>query len=197
MAGLRDDLVDEAVVLRLVGGEPAVAVRVPLDALDRLAGVKRDPFCHHPLQVNDLLRLDRYVRSLPLHLARRLVHQDAGVRQGIPLTRGPRAEEELAHRGSEAHANRGDIARDVLHGVVDGQAGRDRAAGRVYVKADVADRVLRCQQEQLGADQVRRAVLDLRTEKDDPLAQQPLVDVCTRVGPEAPGRLEERLLLAD
>ena len=42
LAGTLDDLVDQAVVLGLLGGEPAVAVSVGLDLLDRLAGVQGD-----------------------------------------------------------------------------------------------------------------------------------------------------------
>src|SRR5438477_12029289 len=53
-----DHLVDEAVVLGLLGREPAIAVEVLLDALHRLAGVQRDALGHHPLQVDDLLGLD-------------------------------------------------------------------------------------------------------------------------------------------
>ena len=45
---LRDDVVDEAVLLRLLGGEPAVAVGVLLDLLDRLAGVEGDALVQHP-----------------------------------------------------------------------------------------------------------------------------------------------------
>ena len=77
-----DDLVDEAVLAGLVGGEPAVAVRVGLDALERLAGVEGDALGHHPLQVDDLLGLDGDVGRLALHGPRGLVHQDAGVRAG-------------------------------------------------------------------------------------------------------------------
>src|ERR1700722_7379414 len=118
--GVIDHLVDKAVVLRLVRGEPAVAVRVGLDPLNRLAGVERDALGHHPLQVDDLLRLDRYVGSLTLHLARRLVHEDPAVRQCVALARGARAEEELSHRGGEPYAGGPDVATDELHRVVDG-----------------------------------------------------------------------------
>ena len=41
VGGPLDDLVDEPVVLGLLRGEPAVAVRVGLDPLDRLTGVDR------------------------------------------------------------------------------------------------------------------------------------------------------------
>ena len=65
-----DHLVDEAVLPGLLGGEPAVAVGVGLDALDRLAGVEGDALGHHPLQVDDLLGLDGDVGRLALHLRR-------------------------------------------------------------------------------------------------------------------------------
>ncbi len=73
----------------------------------------------------------------------------------------------------------------VLHRVVDGEAGRDHAAGRVDVQADVALRVLRLEEQQLRDDQVRDVVLDGVAEEDDALAEQPAVDV---VGALAPAR---------
>ena len=132
-----DDLVDEAVLAGLLGREPTVAVRVGLDPLDRLAGVEGDPLGHHPLQVDDLLGLDGDVRRLALHLAGGLVHQDPRVRQRVALAGGPGAEQELAHRGGEAEADRRDVAADVLHRVVDREAVGHRAAGRVDVERDV------------------------------------------------------------
>ena len=77
-----DDLVDEAVLLGLLGGEPPVPVRVRLDPLDRLAGVEGDPLGHHPLQVDDLLGLDGDVGGLALHGPERLVHEDPGSAAG-------------------------------------------------------------------------------------------------------------------
>ena len=46
LAALLHDLVDEAVLLGLLGGEPAVAVGVALDLLDGLAGVLGDELGH-------------------------------------------------------------------------------------------------------------------------------------------------------
>src|SRR6266542_2335331 len=47
--GAGDHLVDEAVVARLFGGEPAVAVGVGFDLGRGLPGVERDPLLEHPL----------------------------------------------------------------------------------------------------------------------------------------------------
>src|SRR3954453_14655100 len=61
LVGTRDHVVDEAVVARLVCGEPAVPVGGALDLVDRLAGVERDPLLHDLLRVEHLLGLDRDV----------------------------------------------------------------------------------------------------------------------------------------
>src|SRR6266508_260436 len=59
--GSGNHLVDEAIVARLFGGEPAVAVGVGLDLGRRLSGVERHPLLEHPLGVEHLLGLDRDV----------------------------------------------------------------------------------------------------------------------------------------
>ena len=64
------------------------------------------------------------------------------------------------------------VVRDQPHGVVDREAGRDRAAGRVDVERDVAPRVLGGEQEQLRAELVGDRVVDLLAEHDDALVQQ-------------------------
>ena len=56
------------------------------------------------------------------------MHHDPRVRQGVALALGAGAEQELAHRRGQAHADRGDVVGDVVHGVVDRHAGVDGAA---------------------------------------------------------------------
>jgi hypothetical protein len=83
------------------------------------------------LDEEDLLGLNLNISSLSLGTTERLVDHDAGVGQGFPLAGSARAEEESTHGGSGAEANSGHVARDVLHGIVDGHTGRHGAAGRV------------------------------------------------------------------
>ena len=64
LAAAQDDLVDEAVVLGALGGEPAVALAVGLDLLERLARVHRDQLGHALLGVAQLLGLDGDVGGL-------------------------------------------------------------------------------------------------------------------------------------
>ena len=105
------------------------------------------------------------------------MHHDPRVRQRVALALGAGAEQELAHRRGQAHADGRDVVGDVVHGVVDRHAGVDRATRAVDVQEDVGLGVLGGQQQQLGADRVGVLVAHLGAEEDDPLAQQPLVDV--------------------
>ena len=144
--------------------------------LERLAGVLGDQLGHLPLRVEHLLGLDLDVRGRAADAAGGLVHHDPRVRQRVALARGAGAEQELPHRGGQAHRDRRDVVLDELHRVVDRHARGDRAAGRVDVEVDVLVRVLGREQQHLGADRVGHLVVDHRAEEDDPLAQQPLVD---------------------
>src|SRR5215510_12068671 len=83
-----DHLVDEAVVERLLGREPAVPVGVGLDLLLRLPRVEGHSLLEHPLRVEHLLGLDRDVARRTADAAGRLVHHDPRVREGVPLALG-------------------------------------------------------------------------------------------------------------
>ena len=67
-------------------------------------------------------------------------------------------------------ADRLNVRLDVLHGVVDRQAGLDRAARRIDVERDVLVGILGLQKQQLGDDQVGDLVVDGRPQEDDALA---------------------------
>src|SRR4051794_18765395 len=73
LLGAGDHIVDEAVLLGLLGGEPAVPVGVSLDLLERLSGVLADQLEQHLLDVQRLLRLDLDVGGGAAHAAGRLV----------------------------------------------------------------------------------------------------------------------------
>ena len=77
-----------------------------------------------------------------------------------------------SHRRRLSDANRADRGSDALHGVDDGDAIRDAAAGTVDVEVDACGRVVRLQVQQLGDHPIRRIGRDGFVEKDDPLLQQ-------------------------
>ena len=72
---------------RLLGGEPAVALGVGLDLLERLPGVLGDQLGHAPLGVGELLGLDGDVGGLAAQAGERLVHHDPGVRAACSACR--------------------------------------------------------------------------------------------------------------
>src|SRR5581483_5786230 len=172
-----DDLVDEAVLDRLLPREEEVAVGVLLDSLEALTRVLHEDVVHLLAEPDDLARLDVDVRRLPLHPAERLMDHDPRVRQreALPLRAG--CQKPRRHARRLPHAERRDLRLDVLHGVVDREAGGHRAARRIDVHVDVLLRVLGLEEEQLRDHQVREVITDRRTEDDDAIAKKPRVDV--------------------
>ncbi len=69
------------------------------------------------------------------------------------------------------------VASDVLHGVVNAHAGGHRPAGTVDVQVNVRLRVLELQEQHLGDDQVGADVVDRALQEDNPVFEQPAVDV--------------------
>src|SRR5690349_20894744 len=83
----RGDLVDEAVLLGLLGGQDLVALDVVADLLGRAAGVLGPGLLEPGAHALHLVGLDLDVGRLATHatLEGRLVDQDPRVRQGEPL----------------------------------------------------------------------------------------------------------------
>ena len=120
----------------------------------------------------DLAGLDLDVRRLAARAAEGLVDHDAGVRQGeaTAFLTGREQDGAHAHRVTDADGRHG--AADVLHGVVDREAGVDHAAGAVHVELDVLVRVLALEEQELADDDVRDVVVHVRAEEDDAVLQQ-------------------------
>src|SRR6201995_223607 len=180
LLGAADHVVHEAVLLGLLRGVPVVAVGVLEDLLQGLAGVPGRELRQRLLHVAHLLGLDPDVGGGAADAAGRLVHQDRGVRHGVPLTGGARGEQELPHAGGHAHRVGGHVVGHELHHVVDRQARVHRATRGVDVQRDVPRGVLSGQQQYLGGDPVRDVVVDLLAEEDDAVPQQPLEQLVPR-----------------
>src|SRR3954447_9663351 len=82
-----EDLVDQAVLLGLVGGEDLVALDVGANLLDAAAAVQGERVLEPAPHPQDLVGLDLDVARLPVVTAGhgRLVDQDAGVGQRVAL----------------------------------------------------------------------------------------------------------------
>jgi hypothetical protein len=89
----------------------------------------------------------------------------------------PGRQQEGAHAGRLADAQRRHTRLDELHGVVDRHAGRDRSAWRVDVEEDVLVRVFGFKKQQLCHDQVGCRIVDRSHQEDHALAQQARINV--------------------
>src|SRR5438445_1964562 len=172
-----EDAVHEAVLDRLLRRHEAVAVDVLHHLLDRTAGVPGDDLGHAPSHLDELVGGDLDVRRRSARARRALVDHHLRVRQAEALAGGAARQDHGRRRHAHAEADRAHVRLDVLHRVVDGHARISRSAWRVDVELDVLVRVLGLEEQKLGGDQVGGLVLHLGAEEDDPLAEQPRVEV--------------------
>jgi hypothetical protein len=105
------------------------------------------------------------------------VDQHAGVLEGEALALGAGGQDDGRGGRGLPHADGLDLRLDELHRVVDRRQRGERATGAVDVHVDVAVRVLGLEVQQLGHDDVRDAVVDRGAQEDDPLLEEPAVDV--------------------
>ncbi|CAN4073406.1 O-acetyl-ADP-ribose deacetylase, partial [Dysosmobacter welbionis] len=145
-----DDLVDEAEVQSLLGCHPVVPLRGRLDLPCRLAGVVRQDLIQVLLDPQEVLHVDLHVCHLALGTGGGLMDHDLRVGQSNALALGAGGQQKRAHAGGHADADGGYVALHVLHGVVDGHAVSDGAAGAVDIQLDVLVGVLGLQIQQLG-----------------------------------------------
>mmetsp|Transcript_10790 Transcript_10790/g.24526 ORF Transcript_10790/g.24526 Transcript_10790/m.24526 type:complete len:287 (-) Transcript_10790:3-863(-) len=172
-----DNLIDDAILLRLLGCHEEVAISVLLDLVERLTGRVRHVAVEEGLDEEDLLCLDLNVCSLTLGSSERLMDHDTGIGQRLPLARSSRAEQEGTHGCSCTEADGGSIARDVLHGIIDCHPRGDRSSRRVDVDSDVLAGILVRQEQHLSNEVVGDFVVHVSSQEQDPVLCQSRVDV--------------------
>ena len=170
-------VVHKPVIFGFFRGEIVVSVRIAFDFLDAPARVLGEDAVHFILDFEDMFRLNFDVARLTLRTAEGLMDHDLAVGQSKALALCAAGQEEGAHACRHADADGGDVAMDVLHGVVDRHARRHAAAGAVDVQADVLVHVLGFEVDELGNDGVCHAVADLTRKEDDPVLEQSRIDV--------------------
>ena len=137
-----NDLVNQAVLLSLLGGHEIVALAVGCNHFQRLTGVVRQNVVHALFDNLQALQVDGHIGDLSLSAGGGLMDHDLRVGQSQALALGAGGEQKRAHAGSHADANSGYIALNILHRVINGHTVGDGAAGTVDVKLDVLVRVL-------------------------------------------------------
>src|SRR5512136_1242123 len=174
---LLDHRVDEPVLARLFTGHVVVAVGVFLDPVDRLIRVPGEDLVELMFEAQHLPGLDFHVRRLAREPAHRLVDQDPGVRKRVSLSLLTRSQEDGRHAGSLPHAIGRNRSLDVLHGVVDRKPRTHESPRGVDVEMDLLVGVFRFQVQKLCDDEVGHIVVDGNPQKDNPVFQEPGVDV--------------------
>mmetsp|Transcript_1781 Transcript_1781/g.3399 ORF Transcript_1781/g.3399 Transcript_1781/m.3399 type:complete len:325 (+) Transcript_1781:136-1110(+) len=178
MTGLGpNNLINNPIIHRLLRRHEKIPIAIGLDLLLRLIAIIGNISIQHLPDEQNLLRLNLDIGRLPLRPSERLMNHDPGIGKRPPLPRSSRPQEKRSHRRGHAEADRGDIAGDVLHGVVDGHAGADRSAGGVDVEGDVLGGILVREVEELGDEDVGDFVVDALTEEDDPVLEEAGEDV--------------------
>ena len=127
--------------------------------------------------------MDGHIGDLSLGAGRGLVNHDLRVGQGQTLALGAGGQQERTHAGSHAHADGGHVALDILHGVIDGHAVGDGAAGAVDIQLDLLVGVLSLQIQQLGDHQAGGGCVHLFPQEDDAVVEQTGKDI---IGPLPP-----------
>jgi hypothetical protein len=176
---LRKHLVHDAELERLLGIHEVVPLHVLFNLLER-PRLRQVPLVYLVQLVPHaqyLLCVVRDVARLPAVPAARLVDHDPAVRQDVALAGAPAGQQQRAHGRGLPHADGGDGAADVVHGVVDGHAGGDGAAGGVYVQGDGFGGVVGLEEEQLGSDGGGHGVVYFAVEADDALREEAREDV--------------------
>eukprot|EP00042_Codosiga_hollandica_P000209 m.923085 g.923085 ORF g.923085 m.923085 type:complete len:332 (+) comp106196_c0_seq1:724-1719(+) len=176
-------LVDQTVALGLGRRHEVVALGIRLDFLQGLACALGQDAIQGVASLQDFTRMDLNIRGLTLRATERLVDHDLGVGQREALALGAGCEQEGAHAGRHAHAQRRHRGLDEVHRVEDGHAGRHAAARAVDVERNLLVGVFALQEQHLRDDEVGDAVVDGADQKDDSLTQQARVDVVGALAP--------------
>jgi len=172
-----DHPIDQPVLHTLLGVEEAVAFHVVVQLLHGLPRVTRVDLLGAAAQLEHLAGVDLDIGGLALESRRGLVDQQARVGKRHPLALRPAGEDQRAGRHRDPEADRLHIGRHVLHRVVDGESGVQRAPGGVHVDRQILVGVLGREMQQLSDHHVCQLVVDLLADEDDPLIEQPRVDV--------------------
>lgn len=119
-----------------------------------------------------LRRVNRNVARLPEVSPARLVDHHAAMRQTVSVPLLPTAQQQRTHRRCLPDTHRVHRRVDVGHGIIDCEAGRDRAAGRVDVQRYRLRGRVGFEEEELRDDGRGEGVVHLAIEADDTLLEE-------------------------
>ena len=176
LRNLFDNLPHQTVFLRLAGVHPEVAVGVPLDLLQRLAGLPGKGLVQAAAHLEDLFGLNGQILRRAHDPAQRLVQQVAGVGQRVAVLLRRRGVNQGPRAGHPAGA-------DHLDGRLDEADHVENRVPRFHMPAlrvdDDLDVIIRNtgQEQQLLGDLFGQAHVDLAEDQNGAGFEQPLLQV--------------------
>ena len=135
------------------------------------------------LQLEHVINLAFHIARRALRAAGNLMDHDIRIWQRKAFAFRTRAQQDRAHARRHAETVRCHIAREELHRVVNGQPGCHDAAGTIDVNVDVFLGILHLQKQQLCNNQICDVIVDRRPDKNDPILEQPRINIVTAFAP--------------
>lgn len=114
------------------------------------------------LELLDFSCCNLNIGGLPLSPTHGLVYHHSRMAQRKALALGSGHKQHSRHRRRHAGAYRGNIARYILHGVIDAKTGIHAATGRIDIDAHILARVRAIEVQQLGLYHIGGIIIYLR-----------------------------------
>src|SRR5271163_580865 len=172
-----DYLINQSVFNCLHRIEEHIALGVLFDLSELLTGVPHNDVVQRFARPQNLPRLNLDIGRLPLCAAKRLMNHYTRMWQSITPSLGASQKQHSRHARRLTQTQSRYRRPDELHRIVDGESSRNRSSRRIDVEADLFFGILRLEKEQLRGYQVGHIVVHRMAQKNDPVLEQPRVDV--------------------
>ena len=133
----RDHFINNPIIPGLFRRHEKVTIAIFFNLILRLPRIVRNVRVKNFPNKENFLGLNFNVCGLSLCSSERLVDHDASVGEGTSLSRSTGTEQEGSHTSRHAEADGRHVAGDVLHGIVNGHSGTDRATRGIDVESNV------------------------------------------------------------
>ena len=167
-----ENLINQAIRLRLLGCEPVVTIGITLNLGYALTRVLRENVVQLTLGASNLASRNLDIRSLALNTTEWLVNHNARMLECLALASSTCCEEHRTHRCRHTCTDSRNIAIYQLHSVVDAKTCRHATTRSVDIYLNILEWVYRLQEEELCLDDVCHIVGHWGTQEEDTLHHQ-------------------------
>mmetsp|Transcript_20055 Transcript_20055/g.41957 ORF Transcript_20055/g.41957 Transcript_20055/m.41957 type:complete len:273 (-) Transcript_20055:80-898(-) len=167
-----DNLINDTVFNRLFGGHKEITIAILLDLVLWLIAVFSNVCIEHLTNEKDFLGLNFNISRLALGSSQRLMDHDTAVGQGTTLSLGTRSQQKSSHTGSHTKAHSVDIARNILHSIINCHTSRHGSPRAVNIEGDIFFRILIGKVQELGNKDICNFVIDTLSQEKDSILQK-------------------------